>query len=343
MKHRNMVTFTLFCLAVGIYPCLSLMAGEYNMGPADKPSPIIKSGQITQAQLDLKDLFKVLKDDVGKKAPEETQKQDAQKAPKEKPRLERRFDLLQGIGTLLSSSKEIDYKSERTIGESLALEGFQRYGMPVSDPILHKYINLVGTAVAQNSLRPGIPYRFVVVESPLQNAFSCPGGIIFISSGLLKTIKTEAQLACVLAHEVGHVGHKHALQSIQRARFFQGIGKITSTTMKGEKGQQFESMIGDLQTVLFDRGLDQNMEYEADLTAMETAYRTGYDPNGMIKVLFELKRIEAKSKKGGSWFSTHPPLSERIERCKYQLDQYSDRADLSQIPARFLKYKKRIL
>ncbi|MEJ2587722.1 MAG: M48 family metalloprotease [Deltaproteobacteria bacterium] len=243
--------------------------------------------------------------------------------------------LLEGATTVMSAAGEIDYKSERTIGESLALEGFRRYGLPVHNPELQRYVNLVGLAVARNGLRPGIPYAFVVVDSPLQNAFSCPGGIIFISKGLMDTIQNEAQLACVLAHEVAHVGHKHALKSIQRARFFKGVGKITSATMEGEKGKQFESMIGDLQNVLFDKGLDQNMEFEADKTAMETAYRTGYDPQGMIQVLVKLKAIESKSQKKGSWFSTHPPLTERIGRCQSALRQYPDAGELAHEKVRF--------
>jgi predicted Zn-dependent protease len=250
--------------------------------------------------------------------------------------------ILEGVTSIMSATAEIDFKSERTIGESLALEAFRRYGMPVNDPALQKYVNLVGLAVARNSLRPGIPYVFVVIDSPLQNAFSCPGGIIFISSALFRTMETEAQLAGVLAHEVAHVAHRHALKSIKRARFFQGVGKITSASMKGDKGKQFEDMIGSLQNILFDKGLDRNMEFEADQSAMETAYRTGYNPTGLMEVLKELKRIEAGSKKRGSWFSTHPPLSERLKRCREQLPLYPDRANLAQLPERFKKQKKRV-
>jgi len=245
--------------------------------------------------------------------------------------------ILQGVGSILGSTSELDYPSERTIGESLALEGFRRYGMPVKDANLQKYINLVGNAVVRNSLRPEIPYAFVVVDSPLQNAFSCPGGIIFISAGLLKTIRDEAQLAGILAHEVAHVGHKHALKSIQRAQFFQGVGKITAATMKGEKGKEFENMIGSLQNTLFDKGLDQNMEFEADRSAMETAYRTGYDPEGIIEVLRELKRIETRSKKQGSWFSTHPPLNERIRSCEAEMRRYPDAKSLARLADRYKK------
>ena len=324
-------------LAVFIFTVLAL----YNPGFAfAKEGSIPSSGQgelVMQAQLNLNDLFKALDTGGGS---QEAQPQKQQ--PREKSRLERRLDLLKGVGTLLSSGQEIDYESERTVGESLALEGLKRYGMPVNNPELQRYVNLVGTAVAANSQRPSIPYRFVVVESSLQNAFSCPGGIIFLSSGLFMTLKNEAQLAGVLAHEVAHVGYKHALQSIKRARFFQGVGTITATAMKGEKGQQFESMIGDLQSVLFDKGLDQNMEFEADLTALETAYRTGYSPYGLIIVLSELKRLEARSTKKGSWFSTHPPLEQRIEKCDNQMSGYPDWKILTQLPDRFYEYQEKM-
>ena len=244
--------------------------------------------------------------------------------------------MLSGAQSVLSSSQQMDYTSERTIGERLAVEGLRRYGMPVDNQKLQHYVNLVGMAVTMNSPRPDIPYRFVVLDSPVQNAFACPGGIIFVTSALVQTIQSEAQLAGILAHEVGHVALRHALKSIQRSQFFSGVGQITASTMKGDKGAQFETMIGDLQNTLFDKGLDQNMEYEADASAMETAYRTGYNPAGLMEVLLELKRIEASSPdKKGSWFSTHPPLSSRIAKNQAQMRKYPDAAKLAVLADRF--------
>ena len=250
--------------------------------------------------------------------------------------------ILQGAGALATGIGGIDYQTERTIGESLALEGFYRYGLPVKNRELQKYVNLVGMAVARNSARPNIPYRFVVVDSPVYNAFACPGGIIFVSSALVGSLKNEAELASVLAHEVAHVSHQHALQSIRRAKFFEGVTKITAANMKGEKGQQFEQMIGDLQTTLFDRGLDKNMEFEADVSAMETVFRTGYDPAAMITVLEMLRQREAGAQKAGSWFSTHPPLGQRIQTCKNQIRNYPDTRDLATTSGRFGQYKGRL-
>lgn len=249
--------------------------------------------------------------------------------------------ILAGATQVLSSSQEMDYATECTIGESLALEGLQRFGLPVNDEALQRYVNLVGNAVAANSKRSTIPYRFAVLDSPVQNAFATPGGIIFISKAFLGILDNEAELAAVLAHEVGHVAAKHAISSTRRAQFFQGAAAIGAATMKEEDGQQLVSAVGDMQTLLFDKGLDKDMEFEADSAAMESAYRTGYDPRGMITALQKLKRIESSSTKKGSWFSTHPPLDERIAKLQAQLANYPDAASLATVQNRFVREVKR--
>lgn len=227
--------------------------------------------------------------------------------------------ILSGATQVLSSSQEMDYGTERTIGETLSLESLQRFGTPVQREKLQEYVTLVGSAVAAHSKRSTIPYRFAVLDSDIYNAFAAPGGIIFISRAMLDLLENEAELAAVLAHEVGHVAERHAVRSIRRAQFFEGVGKITAASMKGDRGKKYESMIGDLQNVLFDKGLDREMEFEADRAAVETTLRTGYDASGMLSVLKKLKTVEAKNTKQGSWFSTHPPLDERIERLETQL------------------------
>jgi predicted Zn-dependent protease len=249
--------------------------------------------------------------------------------------------ILSGATQVLSSSKEIDYPTERTIGESLALEGLQRFGNPVKNEALQKYVNLVGNAVAANSKRSTIPYQFAVLDSPVQNAFAVPGGVIFVSKALVAILDDESELAAVLAHEVGHVSAKHALKSTQRAQLISGVGTITAASVGGDKGKKLASTIGDMQGLLFDKGLDKEMEYEADLAAMESTYRTGYDPSAMIRVLEKLQKLEASSKdKKGSWFSTHPPLSERIVRLQEQLKKYPDYAEQAKVSSRFAKQVK---
>lgn len=256
--------------------------------------------------------------------------------------LEKSKKILEGIGSIAASSTDLDYKSEMVIGESLALEGFRRYGLSVKDAKLQKYVNLVGNALGRNSGRPEIPYYFVVVASPLYNAFACPGGIIFISSTLMKHMRDESQLAGVLAHEVAHVSHKHALKTIKQAKFFEGVGKISAAVMEGEKGQKFSDMIGSLQTTLFEKGLDKNMEFEADSSGMEFAYRTGYNPEGLKKVLQILQTKEKSATQAGSWFGTHPPLSVRISNCRQKMKSFPDAAAMASVRKRFQDHAKRL-
>ena len=249
--------------------------------------------------------------------------------------------ILSGAAQLLSSSKEIDYKTERTIGEGLALEGLQRFGTPVNNEALQKYVNLVGSTLAASSKRSTIPYQFAVLDSPVQNAFAVPGGVIFVSRALVSILDNEAELAGVLAHEIGHVAAKHALKSTQRAQLIQGASTITSATVGGDKGKKLASAIGEMQTVLFDKGLDKDMEYQADVAALETTYRAGYDPSGLIRVLEKLQKLEASShNKKGSWFSTHPPLGERIARLKEELKKYPDYSTLAHVDSRFIAVMK---
>jgi predicted Zn-dependent protease len=249
--------------------------------------------------------------------------------------------ILAGATQVVSSSKDIDYPTERNIGESLALEGLQRFGNPVKNEALQQYVNKVGTALAANSKRATIPYQFAVLDSPVQNAFAVPGGVIFVSKALVSILENEAELAAVLAHEIGHVSAKHALKSTQRAQLLSGVGTITAASVGGDKGKKFASAIGDMQAVLFDKGLDKEMEFEADTAAMETTYRTGYNPAAMITVLEKLQKLEASSKdKKGSWFSTHPPLADRIEKLQAQLNKYPDYETQATVPGRFVKLSK---
>lgn len=257
--------------------------------------------------------------------------------------LQKAKNILGGTSDLILSQKEIDYPSEFAIGESLALEGFQRFGLPYKDDGLQKYLNLVGRSVARNSSRADIPYYFVVVDSSIYNAFACPGGIIFISSTLIKSMRSEAELASVLAHEISHITHRHALNSIKRGKLFEGMGKISQATMKGKDKKRFQNVIGGLQDVLFDKGLDKNLEFEADLSGIDLTYRAGYNPKGFVKVLRMLKENEQKANKKGSWFSTHPPLSDRIIKCEESLNNYQDADSLAILNDRFMTFKKKII
>src|SRR5215204_1211584 len=131
------------------------------------------------------------------------------------------------IGGLLDKAKKItDQKQkldelnisdeeERRIGDDVSAKIRARFGV-VQDPAVHKYVTLVGVSVARASERPRLAWTFIVLDTDGVNAFAAPGGIVHITRGALGLVKNEAELAGVLAHEVGHVAHKHAVNAIRK-------------------------------------------------------------------------------------------------------------------------------
>src|SRR4029077_7212590 len=111
-------------------------------------------------------------------------------------------------------------EEERTIGEQVSAKIRQRFGV-VQDPAVHKYVTLVGTLLAQQSERPNLPWTFIVLDTDGVNAFASPGGFVHITRGALGLMKNEAELAGALAHEIGHVAHKHTVNSIRKNKAVQ--------------------------------------------------------------------------------------------------------------------------
>jgi beta-barrel assembly-enhancing protease len=245
--------------------------------------------------------------------------------------------LKQSVNTL-QALQPIAYKEEKAIGGRLAVEVFSRYGGVYNDPELLRYINLVGQAVAGVSNRPDIDYHFAILNTEHPNAFATPGGYVFVSIGLLRMIDNEAQLAGVLAHEVAHITQKHALQTLERSRSLQGVSALTLTVMDKSPGL-FDKLIDEVSNVLFTKGLDKNLEFEADRYGREFTYRMGYYPGGLQNFIRKL----GKSKEGGSsiFMSTHPSTGERYNRLNKTGSRYKNASLYPILQKRFLSIFKR--
>lgn len=176
------------------------------------------------------------------------------------------------------------------------------------------YVNRLGTWLALHSERPNLPWKFGIVATDDFNAFSTPGGYVLISQGLFDRMRSESELAGVLAHEIAHVVQKHHLKALQNGLrssalsdmngYFNGGGGLASqfTTALLESGKE-----------MFVRGLDKDDEYEADRMAVVIAARSGYSPYGLAGVLQTL--AAAPEDKGFAlMFKTHPLATDRMER-----------------------------
>ena len=115
---------------------------------------------------------------------------------------------------------------EIRLGQAVSEKVRARYGV-VQDAAVHRYVTLVGAALATSSKRPGLPWTFIVLDTDGVNAFAAPGGFIHITRGALGLIGNEAELAGVLAHEITHVTEKHTIEAIQKSKMIQIGGDET--------------------------------------------------------------------------------------------------------------------
>jgi predicted Zn-dependent protease len=228
-------------------------------------------------------------------------------------------DLLKGSVSTLKAFQPIGYEEERAIGGSLAVQVFNRFGGPYPNEALTRYVNLVGRAVADVSDRPEIDYHFAILNTEHPNAFATPGGYVFISVGLLRLLKNEAELAGVLGHEIAHITRKHALQTIQRGQALKGLTSITLTALNKNMGL-FDKVIDEVSEILFTRGLDKELEYEADKFGTEYAFRMGYNAEGLKNFIAVL----GQSHEGESsiFSSTHPTPGDRLSHLAGEGEKY---------------------
>jgi len=158
--------------------------------------------------------------------------------------------VLKGAGSALSGLLPIGAREERAIGGALASQVVARYGGLVRNRSLLRYVNLVGKAVAMTSDRPEIDYTFGVLNNNKVNAFAAPGGYVFVTKGLLRRVQSEAELACVLGHEIAHVTKKHILNVIRRSRAISGLAQVTLASLD-KNPEAFDEMIKEGMKSLF--------------------------------------------------------------------------------------------
>ena len=147
----------------------------------------------------------------------------------------------------------------------------------VPDPKMQRYVNVLGRWLAMQTERPDLPWTFGVLDDPGFNAFATPGGYIFVTRGLLMRMHNEAELAGVLAHEIGHVLRKHHLHAAQNAAGFSALSDIFSSASTAGSEKAKEAIVN-LTRKLYTNGLDKDDEFEADCIGVVIAARAGFDP-----------------------------------------------------------------
>ena len=243
--------------------------------------------------------------------------------------INRLLDSARNVG---KATQEIGEKEEIEIGQDMASRLLGAAPLMANDGV-QRYVNSVGRWLASQTERPDLPWRFGVLEAPQLNAFATPGGHIFITRGLLERMKSEAELAGVLAHEISHVLKKHHLKAIQKGAQMELAGAAVSMLARQDRNAVSREKLLTAGTELFSRGLDKSDELEADRLGVVIAARGGYDAYGLPSVLQTLQAMNPQDSGVALMFKTHPAPAERLdalERMQPTLDAYAGQPQLTE-------------
>lgn len=203
-----------------------------------------------------------------------------------------------------------DAKDEVKLGRGIAAVLAGSYGIYDREP-LTKYVNLVGNSVAFFNARDDITYYFAILDSDSINAFACPGGYIFITRGLLFSLKNEAELAGVLAHEIAHVNYKHVYNNIVQRK--DNSANTAIAKLIGGRNVSlsvaFNQVVQKGLEILLKKGLSREDEFNADAAACSYLETSGYQVHAYLNVL---GRLQANQQGHEKYSITHPAMKDRI-------------------------------
>ncbi len=245
--------------------------------------------------------------------------------------------LLFGCSTeynIATKQEEVFYYStdrEVKIGESIVQQVEKEYKF-AEDPLVQKRVEDIGKKIVSVCDRKEIDYDFKVIDDEEVNAFSLPGGFVYVNKGLIDKVANDNELACVLAHEVGHIVARHSIKKLQAIMGY-SILRLLTAPIPGT-GQ-----VGNAADVAFTEimvGYSREDELLADQLSSRYAKLAGYDPHGMITFLKKLEEINRrKPLQPKSYFKTHPYVPDRIRVVKQELGEkidFTDYINIEQAP-----------
>ena len=209
-------------------------------------------------------------------------------------------------------------EKEIALGKQLAIE-VQRQAKLLDDPIVEEYINRLTQNLTRNS-DVKFPVTIQIIDDDIVNAFTLPGGHLFINTGLIRLSESESELASVISHELGHVAARHYVRQASRGDLLTGatIPLIFLGGVPGMAARELANMGVPVGMFKFSR----DFETEADMLGIQYLYKTGYDPTAAIDML---ERVDAaETRRPGSvfqLFETHPLTTDRINKTQKNIQQ----------------------
>jgi predicted Zn-dependent protease len=217
------------------------------------------------------------------------------------------------------SQKEMSDPEEVELGENV-MAGILGAARLYDNDRIQRYVNAVGRWVASHSERPNLPWRFAVLDSKLPNAGAAPGGQIYITTGLLFRMRSEAELAGALAHEIAHVVQRHHVKAFKKQKLGSAGVAVLGAVVDAKAGSSVGAVAGkavlklgisEVRKMIL-LSLDRGEEEQADRMGMVLAARAGYDPFGLVNVLQLLQDLQKDEGGASLLYSTHPQAADRI-------------------------------
>ena len=237
--------------------------------------------------------------------------------------------------------EDITPEQEYYIGRSIGAVILGKYPA-YNSTAANQYVNRLGQTLARFSDMPDTfsGYHFLIQDTPEINALAAPGGLIFITRGILGCCPHETAVAAVLAHEIGHIQAKHGLRAIQKSRITDAlviIGTESAKTLGGQNlanlTQLFEGTISDITQTLINSGYSRSFEFEADQSAVKILRRVGYNPEGLVEMLQTMKSKLIANR--ADFASTHPSPADRIAEIQSTSGSASPVKETKERQARF--------
>jgi predicted Zn-dependent protease len=224
----------------------------------------------------------------------------------------------------VTKQNEISFVSEKQeikLGSQQYLQSQQSAGGKfILDPALAAYVNEVGQKLVKVSDRPNLPFEFVVINDSVPNAWALPGGKLAINRGLLTELKSEAELAAVLSHEIVHAAARHGAKSIEQGTLLAAGAVIVSVLASDQKHSDIIDYATQGSAALISLRFSREHELEADHYGISYMVRAGYDPKAAVELQETFVRLSGN--KSANWltgmFATHPPSQERVDANRKQ-------------------------
>lgn len=235
-----------------------------------------------------------------------------------------------GIGIARPALAQVDFLTdllmseaqERQFAEQEHPKILEQFGGEYRDADLQTYVGSIANFLGQVSRRPDIRYRLTILNSPVVNAFALPAGYLYVTRGLLALAENEAELAGVVAHEIGHVTARHTAQRFSHSVLAQGIVGLLGAATQNTEMAGLVRLVEPVAVVAL-QSFSREHEHEADMLGVRSLSRAGYDPRAMASFLAKLgaqTRLDARlSGQGGAGdqfnlLATHPRTAERVGR-----------------------------